>query len=326
MKKWKWLGFTILILAASCLFLLVEGTKAIPVFSILKSMTSHFGEPLSEIDQIILWELRLPRIILALIAGAAFAAAGTCQQAVFRNPMADPFILGLAGGAAFGATLAICLNHPEYIHIAAFIGGIGTTLFVERLGSRFSSDESITHLLLAGLVVAAFMSALMSAMMAIYSQQMQAIFFWVMGSVANPPANLIWVGIIIFIGISVLIFFARELDLMALGEQQAFFLGVPIKQTRKIILLLSALIVSLAVSMTGPIGFIGLIVPHLLRIWYGPSHRMLLILSALWGGILLLWADGLIRLVPLFTGLPIGTITALFGSPFFLWILIKRGR
>jgi len=327
MKVRNWFFGTIAFLIASVLFLMASGTKEISVFSIISHFSPFDSSDLELADQIILSKVRLPRILLALVVGAALAVSGTCQQAIFRNPLADPFILGLSSGAALGAALAICLNHSEYVSLAAFIGGIGAIFLVEKLSGRYGkNDRSITQLLLVGMAISAFSSALLSTIMSVYSQQMQAIFFWVMGSVAQPPDNFFFLSILIFAGIIILFSYHREMDIITLGEEQAFFLGIPIKQLRKMLLLLSAFIVSIAVSMSGPIGFIGLITPHLLRNWFTPTHRYLLPLAALWGGILLLWSDGLIRLFPLFSSLPIGAVTALFGSPFFLYILIQRGK
>ena len=326
MKIRLWFLGTIAFLLFSLLFLFTSGTKNISFWSICTSFFPFVQNTLSPVDQIILTELRAPRIFLALIVGSALAVSGTCQQAIFRNPLAEPFVLGLSGGASLGAALAICLNFPQYVSIAAFIGGVSTILLVDKLGSYFGdSNKTITHLLLAGMAISAFASALLSALMAIFSQQMQIIFFWIMGSVSQPPDNWIFLSLLILAGMLGMIYFSKEMDLMSLGEEQAFYLGIPVQRLRKILLLVSAFVVSLSVSMSGPIGFIGLVTPHLLRNWFTPIHRYLLPLAALWGGILLLWADGLIRLFPLFSTLPIGAITALFGSPFFLYILIRKG-
>lgn len=295
-------------------------------------MLSHFVQSILGLksftaqEEIIVWHLRLPRIILALTVGAALAVAGACQQAIFKNPLAEPFILGISSGAALGAAIVIVLGHAQYISLAAFFSGIVTIFLVKGLNERFSTINSVTHLLLAGVAISALANACLSALMSIYAQQMQVIFFWIMGSVALPPENYLFICLFILIGILMIISYARELDLLSLGDEQAFFLGVEVKKVRNMLLFLSAMITSLAVSMTGAIGFIGLIVPHLLRNWFGASHKTLLPLCAVWGGILLLWADGLIRLTPWFQNLPIGVITALFGAPFFLYILWTRGR
>lgn len=304
--------------------LLWLGSKEIPL--------AHFWQSLFGLDsftaqeEVIVWQLRLPRIILALTVGAALAVAGACQQAIFKNPLAEPFILGISSGAALGAAIVIVLGYTQYISLAAFVSGIVTIFLVKGLDARFSPANSVTHLLLAGVAISALANACLSALMSVYAQQMQVIFFWIMGSVALPPDNYLFICSFIFIGILMIISYARELDLLSLGDEQAFFLGVEVKRVRNMLLFLSAMITSLSVSMTGAIGFIGLIVPHLLRNWFGASHIMLLPLCAVWGGVLLLWADGLIRLTPLFQSLPIGVVTALFGAPFFLYILWTRGR
>ena len=274
----------------------------------------------------IVWRLRWPRILLSLTVGAALATAGVCQQAIFKNPLAEPFILGISGGASLGAAIAIIAGYSNLIAFMSFLGGISTVAIVKGLDAKFAATGSVTHLLLAGVAISSLASACLSALMSVYSQQMQLIFFWIMGSVAMPPDNYLFICGFIVLCIVVTCGYARELDMISLGDEQAFFLGVQVKKVRNTVLFLSAVITSLAVSMSGTIGFIGLVAPHLLRNWTGASHVTLLPLAAIWGGILLLWADGLIRLTPWFSTLPVGVITALFGAPFFLYILWSRGR
>ena len=314
-----------IVIVSSVCILLWAGSLHIPFEHFVRSVFS-WGDEFTAQERVVVWQLRWPRIVLALTVGAALATAGACQQAIFKNPLAEPFILGISGGAALGAAIAIVLGKPGYINIAAFVGGIGTIFTVKALDARFATTKSVTHLLLAGVAISALANAALSAIMAVYSQQMQVIFFWIMGSVAMPPDNYPLICVFIFIAILAVMSYSRELDMISLGDEQAFFLGVEVKKVRNIVLLLSAMMTSLAVSMSGAIGFIGLVVPHLLRNAVGSSHMVLLPLSAIWGGILLLWADGLIRLTPWFATLPIGVITALFGAPFFLYILWTRGR
>ncbi len=318
-NKKYWILIALIVLAASVLFFLLTGSVKVSFFDFInKNLTPQ--------QDLIVWQLRFPRIILALTVGAALAVSGVCQQAIFKNPLADPFILGISSGSALGAAIAIVFGYSNFIGFAAFLGGISTIFIVKGLDNKFSSSHSMTHLLLAGIAISALANACLSALMSIYSQQMQVIFFWIMGSVAIPPSNYITICSIIVACILVVFSYAKELDLISLGDEQAFFLGVEVKKVRNIILLLSAMITSLAVSMSGAIGFIGLIVPHLLRSVVGASHILLLPLSAILGGTFLLWADGLVRLTPWFSELPIGVVTAMFGAPFFLYILWTRGR
>lgn len=316
--------FAVIVLFFSvCLFLWL-GSKEISLVHFIKSL---FGlESFTEQEKIIVWNLRMPRMILALTVGAALAVAGACLQAIFKNPLAEPFILGISSGAALGAAVVIVLGYSQYISVAAFVSGIMTIFLVKGLDERFSSANGVMQLLLAGVAISALANACLSALMSIYSQQMQVIFFWIMGSVAMPPENYLFICLFIFVGIFMIVSYSRELDLLSLGDEQAFFLGVEVKKVRNMLLFLTAMITSLAVSMSGAIGFIGLIVPHLLRNWFGASHLILLPLCAIWGGIFLLWADALTRLTPWFQNLPIGVITALFGAPFFLYILWSKGR
>lgn len=319
------LFFAISAIVFSMCTLLWLGALHMPLGHFVLSLFS-LGDAFTQEEALIIWQLRWPRMVLALVVGAALAVAGACQQAIFKNPLAEPFILGISGGAALGASIAIVTGFSGLINIAAFVGGIGTIFAVKALDERFAPSNSVTHLLLAGVAISALANACLSAIMSIYAQQMQVIFFWIMGSVAMPPDNYLVICAFICLCILAIFSYARELDLMSLGDEQAFFLGVEVNKVRNSILFLSAMITSLAVSMSGAIGFIGLIVPHLLRTAIGSAHVYLLPLCAVWGGILLLWADGLIRLTPWFASLPIGVITALFGAPFFLYILWTRGR
>ena len=324
MKKILPLVFAIITLFMLAFLFLWQGSQKIELFHFVKSIL--FLESFTSQESIIVWDLRLPRIILAVTVGSALAVAGVCQQAIFKNPLAEPFILGISGGSALGAAIAIVLGYSSFIGFAAFLGGITTISIVKLLDAQFSYTRNVTHLLLAGIAISALANAFLSAIMSMFAQQMQAIFFWLMGSVAMPPDNYLVLCTIIIVGIIIIYTYSRELDIISLGDEQAFFLGVEVKKVRNIVLILSAVITSLSVSMSGTIGFIGLIVPHLLRNWIGASHFMLIPLAALWGGIILMSADALIRLSVVFSNLPIGVITALFGAPFFLYILWTKGR
>ncbi|MDR2006476.1 MAG: iron ABC transporter permease [Acidaminococcales bacterium] len=322
--RWSFVFAFAALLISVCL-LLASGAHDMGFAHFTRSLLG-LGDSFTAQEELIVWRLRWPRILLSLTVGAALATAGVCQQAIFKNPLAEPFILGISGGAALGAAIAIIAGYPNLIAFMAFVGGISTVAIVKGLDAKFASTGSVTHLLLAGVAISSLAGACLSALMSLYSQQMQLIFFWIMGSVAMPPDNYPLICGFIILCIAITCGYARELDLISIGDEQAFFLGVEVKKVRNIVLFLSAVITSLAVSMSGTIGFIGLVAPHLLRNWTGASHVTLLPLSAVWGGIMLLWADGLIRLTPWFSALPVGVITALFGAPFFLYILWARGR
>jgi iron complex transport system permease protein len=278
---------------------------------------------------------RLPRTLLAVLVGAALAVVGVTFQALLRNPLADPFIMGVSGGAALGGTLALALlGGGIYSSIAwqgpaAFAGAMAATFLVYRVGRVGGRVDTIT-ILLVGVVFNAFASAvIMFLKTVITATKTQEILVWLMGSLGYEDFTTIGVVAVgVGLGIAVLFSMASRMNALSLGEQNASHLGVDVERTKAIIFVVASLLVGLAVSVSGLVGFVGLIVPHLTRLVLGPDHRLLLPASALAGGAFLVLADLCARLLflPLSTEPPVGVITAFLGGPFFLLLLRKRHR
>lgn len=273
----------------------------------------------------IVLSVRWPRVVLGMLVGGALSLSGCVMQGLFRNPMASPYTLGLASGAAFGAALAIVLGLPGYaLPAMAFLFAVSTVFLVWYLaGGR--REARMETLLLSGLAVGAFFSALVSLMLYLAGEKMADIVFWLMGGLwASDWHDVLISSPLILGGMAGVLFFSRELDLLLLGDEQARALGVEAGRVKALLLALVSLVTAAAVCVSGVIGFVGLIVPHLMRVLLGPGHRLLLPASALAGAILLLGTDTLARSVIAPSELPVGIITAVLGAPFFLWLLRRR--
>lgn len=285
---------------------------------------------LTETDRSILFSIRLPRILMAGIVGAALALAGAVFQAVLRNPLADPYILGVSGGAAVGAVSGILLGMgalPFGVSAMAFAGGLLSMFSVFSLArGRFRLWPQT--LLLTGVVVNALCNAVLMFLLTIASStDLHSVMFWLMGDL-----GLAGRGDILFSSVFLALFFvvlyveARPLNLLVVGEDAARQLGVSVARTRRILLAAASLMTGLAVSVSGTIGFVGLLIPHLMRLAFGPDHRLLLVTSLLFGAGFLMLADTAARLVLAPTELPVGVITALCGAPYFLYLMHRKGR
>lgn len=286
-------------------------------------------------DSYLIWHIRLPRVLLAGLTGAGLAITGAAIQGLFRNPLADPSLIGVSSGAMMFAVLAIVLMgsalsamtsalQQSTVAIAAFSGGILTTYLVYFLSYRHGKVYVMT-MLLAGIAISALTAAVSGFFIYLSDdQQLRDITFWTMGSLGS--ANWTQVGLLgplILLAILFLHPYARALNAILLGEQEAAYLGVPTEKVKARIILIAALIVGLCISMTGLIGFVGLIIPHFLRLWRGSDYRFLLPASALAGAVFLIGADTLARTLIAPAELPIGIFTALVGAPFFLWLLVR---
>lgn len=280
----------------------------------------------------IIWNLRLPRVLLGALVGSSLALAGVTFQGLLRNPLADPFTIGVSSGAAAGATLALLLrqlvglNLPHMIPLFAFVGAVLAMFFVYNL-AKIGATVPVVTLLLSGVVVSSFLSAVISMTMVLAGQNMQGIFFWLSGGLTMRSWQHLWFVIpYLVLGGLVLYSFARELNIMLLGEEAAHNLGVSVERTKKILLVTASLVTASAVSVSGMIGFVGLIIPHAVRIVSGPDHRVLLPASAVVGAIFLIWADVVARTVMAPQEVPVGIITAFVGAPFFIYLLRKKKR
>jgi len=288
----------------------------------------------SSIDHTILWELRLPRVLLALACGAALAMSGAAFQTLFRNPLAEPYTLGVAGGAALGAVLALQIGDWatfggfSMVAIASFIGAATVGLVLVGLARTRRGAETGT-LLLAGIAISLSCSALILFIqyLADFTRSFRMV-RWMMGGLAVVGyREVLWVIPWVLVGGAILFGMRWSLDLLLAGEEVAASRGLDLDRTRWVVLAVVTMMVGSLVAVTGPIGFVGLIVPHILRRFVGPTHTMLLPAAFLGGGAFLALCDLAARTVMPPTELPVGVLTALLGGPFFLWLLLsRRGR
>jgi iron complex transport system permease protein len=301
--------------------------------SFSKAVSDIGADTDKSIDYKILFQIRLPRIILAAMVGAALACAGVTLQAILRNPLADPYILGISSGAALGVVVAIMCGASfslwagTSISLFAFIGALVTVWLVWFIG-RFAGSTKVTSLLLGGVVVNAFFSAVIMFLTSIAKdQEIRTIAFWLMGNFKDEGTSILLISSIsILVGIGVTFYISQKLNVLTLGHVEAKSLGVNAGMVRLIGFAASAFITAVAVSLTGLIGFVGLIVPHGVRIVIGPDHRQLLPVSALVGAIFLVVADTIARSIFPMGEQPVGVITAIAGGPFFLILLARYSR
>ncbi len=305
----------------------LTGTEHISLKSVFTG-TSQQG--MVNTDYEIFVHVRLPRIILAAIVGAALACSGVVFQALLRNPLADPYILGISSGAGLGVIIAVIsgvgwtLWGRSPIAIFAFVGAMGTVWLVWLIG-RLTGKSHVTGLLLAGVVVNAFFSAVIMFLTSIAkSQQIHSTIFWLMGNMAEENFSVLWLSAgCVIAGIIALFYISPQLNALSFGIEDAKSMGINTAGTQTIAFAIAAAITAVAVSLSGLIGFVGLIVPHGVRLVFGPDHRQLLPLSGIAGAIFLVAADTLARVIVAPAQLPVGVITAIVGGPFFLILLIK---
>lgn len=325
------------ILGAALFWALSIGTVKLPLRTIYGAVMQQLGSgmlieaPGQGPVHDIVWLLRLPRLVLAALVGAGLSVCGVVMQAIVKNPLADPYILGISSGASLGATAAILLGvgaflGPNFVGIAAFIGAMAISLavlFISNLGGRSSSVK----LLLAGMALSAVCSAFSSFIVYFANDKdgIQTITYWLMGSLAGAKWNELAVIAPIVI-LSVLFFWtqSRVLNLMLLGDETAITMGTDLHMYRQAYLLVSSLIVGFAVYSAGVIGFVGLIIPHVIRMIVGPDHKRLVPVSALVGAIFLVVCDGLCRIIIPHTELPIGLLISLIGAPCFIYLMISK--
>lgn len=336
-KFYFWGGMGIILLILSMIISLSIGSASLSlneVWGILVKQLPYLGDFVKSnwkisAEQIIL-KVRLPRVILAILIGAALSVAGAGFQGVLRNPLADPYTLGVASGASVGAAFVISFGLQTSIFgiysvpIAAFITGLISLLVVLRL-ANIQGQYNLETLILSGVVVSAFLSSIVSFMVSMSDKVINEIVFWMMGSLSLQGWDFIQVLLpSLLIASIALIAYSRSLNIFALGERQAAHLGVNVKRTRLIVLIISTFITAVAVSIVGTVGFVGLVVPHLIRLLVGPDYRILIPLSAIYGGVFVLWADTIARTVLSPTEIPLGVITAFLGAPFFAYLLRKN--
>ena len=280
----------------------------------------------------VILDIRLPRVILAALVGAALSPAGGVYQGLFRNPLADPYLIGISAGAGLGATAAIAYGYQLHlgglgaISLFAFAGALAATALVYAL-SRIGGRTSIATLLLAGVALGAFLSSVTTFLMFRSQDAFRTVHIvgWLMGSfaLANWPKVHLLAPVLLVAG-AVIWAYAHRLNVLQLDEDQARQLGVPVERTRLVLIIAASLVTATAVSVSGVIGFVGLIVPHAVRMIWGPDYRFLLPMSALGGALFVILTDGIARTVLSPSELPVGVVTAFCGAPFFLYLLRRR--
>ncbi|MCP2239807.1 FecCD family ABC transporter permease [Thermoanaerobacterium thermosaccharolyticum] len=320
-KKSFYLLISIMVLIASLMFSASVGAVKIPLKSIVDVI---FGGGNST-DRMILLKLRLPRIIEAAFTGMGLSVAGTFFQGLLKNPMADPYVLGISSGAAFGASIAIVLGFGLFgLQFFAFAFAL-VTIYVVYILSKKGPYVKMQTMLLAGIAISAFMSSIISLMMLLNHNEMSQIVFWTMGGFNLITWSQVFYTMpIIIIGCIALYTFSRDLNVIMTGEEIAEHLGVDTERVKKIILIVGSMITASSVSVGGIIGFVGLIVPHISRLIIGSDNRTLVPFSGILGASFLVLADTLARIAMAPVEIPVGIITAAFGGPFFLYLLIKN--
>jgi len=307
------------------------GSVHIDLIKVVKSLTQTLTgtTPLSSQEELILFSVRLPRIMFAGIVGASLSIGGVVFQAMLRNPLADPYVLGISGGSALGAIAGIIIGASSFylgIPLLAFCGALVTVIMVFVVAGGTRGPLFDNSLLLSGVVINSFFSAAILFFLSIVnSLELHSITFWLMGDLSRASFQEISLAAICFFVCFLLIYIqARKLNLIVQGEETALHLGVNVERTKQLLLIATSLITAVAVSMAGIIGFIGIIVPHMMRLVFGSDHRLLLPTAALFGASFLVVADTLARLLLAPSELPVGVITALCGAPYFIFLLKRK--
>lgn len=334
------IGISSALLLAAALASLAIGAVAIPpgrVVSILLGALTGTADATRE--SVVILDVRLPRTLLAILVGAGTAVAGAVMQGLFRNPLADPGVVGVSAGAGLAAALWFVVGAaiaapvvpatllPFCLPLVAFLGGLAVTLILHVL-SRHGGTTSVTSLLLAGIAISAFASAGIGLLVFVASdQQLREFTFWTLGSLGGATWSKIAM-VLPFAGLFILLAprLARGLDALALGEAEAFHLGIEVERLKRIAIVGVAAAVGASVAVSGVIAFFGLAAPHLVRLAIGPAHRLLLVVTALFGGALMIAADLVARTIASPAELPLGVLTAGLGAPFMLWLLMRRRR
>jgi iron complex transport system permease protein len=328
-----WISFLLgLVLFAVVVVSLKLGAYPIPIADVVMTLVRQAigrAEQIPSDYRLVIFGLRFPRIALGILVGAALSVAGAGFQALLRNPLADPYVLGVSSGAALGAILS--LRFAPHVALAlqgaAFAGAAATIAAVYFLGRRGGQLDSAT-LLLAGIISASFLSAIILFLMTTLSgRDLRGMAFWLMGDLATPPSmNLGFLFLLLGIGTGAIYTTSSDLNLILTGEQEARHLGVNVGRVKLVVYVGASLLTGLAVSVSGAIGYVGLLVPHVMRMLFGTDYRLLIPTTALGGAIAIVAADSLARSVIAPTELPVGAMTALAGAPVFIYLLRRRIR
>jgi iron complex transport system permease protein len=339
-------GFAVYVLIMAILLIVVMvlgvtiGSVQIPISAVVNALLRGVTSPsvvsrggVTDPVIAIVWLLRMPRAVMAALVGAALGVAGAQMQGLFQNPLASPDIIGVSAGGSLGGVLALATGLATrsmfYLPLLSFSGALLALIVVYTIATQ-RARTGIATLLLAGIAVNALIGAITSFLITVTwvrYEVAQQIIFWLMGGLANRTWAHVWLGIPGFtVGILLALAFARDLDILAGGEEVASSLGVEVERTKRVLLVNAALLTGAAVALSGAIGFVGLVVPHAVRLAIGPAHRRLLPASALTGAVFLVFADLLARTLDRPEEIQVGIITAFFGAPFFLYLLMRRTR
>ncbi len=335
----KWLGVSgglgtlALLVFVACLGFGTETISFANVTALLAQGPFAAGETQAAPHYIILWQVRVPRVLLAFMVGGSLAAVGASLQALLRNPLADPYVIGISSGAALGAAVAVLFGIGlsilglSVLPFYAFLGALLALLIVYRIAVSYGSF-SIHTLLLGGVVLNAIFSALILFLTTLADPyKASGMYAWLMGSLTGPDFPTVLVlAVYLLLGVAVLVSQASALNLLTLGEEAARSLGVEVERVKRVLFAAAALLTGSVVAFSGLIGFVGLIVPHAVRLVFGADHRLLLIASGMIGGIFLMLADTVARTLLSPTEIPVGVVTALVGGPVFLYLLVRQRR
>lgn len=335
MKKrqhpWIWplaMGIVLLV----CMLLAAGiGVIPVPVKVVMQSIGQKMGLlkdiQIADYYNVTLWQLRIPRIVMSVLAGAALAICGGVFQSIFRNPVCDPYILGISSGASLGAAIAFILGWDAVlfgITLPALITAL-LTLFLILGIARLKGKHNTNTLLLIGIALNFFISAMITLMIVMNQKEMHKIYFWTMGSLTHVSwFEIAWLVPIMIICISILFYYSKYLNIMQVGSETAQTLGIDTRKTTYIVLITSSVLISVVVAFCGSIGFIGLIMPHVARLLVGSNNRRLFTYSLFFGAFFLLIADTLARTIAAPAELPVGSITALAGAPYFIYLVLRK--
>jgi iron complex transport system permease protein len=321
---WPWALAGVAALAASALAGLALGPAGIPLGDVLSGLAAEAGiggRPLEPLDAAVLWELRAPRVALGALVGATLAVAGGAYQAVFRNPLADPYLLGAAAGAGLGATVAIVWAGAVPVPVAAFAGATAAVGGAYLLGRSVGGRETAT-LILAGVAMAAFLTALQTLVLQSDTDNVLAVYSWLLGRLSTSGWGDVGLALpYAAVSMAAILMCRRLLDVLRVGDDEATSLGVPVARVRLVVVGAATLGTAAAVAVSGLIAFVGIVVPHAVRLLAGSSYRVVLPLSALFGAAFLVLADLAARAALAPAELPIGVVTACLGAPFFVLVL-----
>lgn len=301
------------------------------ILSKIPVIGDHITDNWTRGEENIIIQIRMPRVLLGLLVGASLALAGVTCQGIFKNPMADPYILGISSGASFGVAAIIVLGISGTlsaigIPLAAFAGALFASFLVYNI-ARTHNKFPVETLLLSGIAVSAFFGALTWFLEYIAGRSLNQIIFWIMGALwSSNWDQVLRISPFFFIGFIVIFAFSRDLNVMLLGDDTATHLGSNVTKVKTFLLIISSLIAAAAVSVSGTIGFVGLIIPHIMRMIVGPDHRILVPSSVFVGAMFLTLADTFSRTIVQPTEMPVGIITAVIGSPFFIYLLMRRKK